>query len=86
MVTYPSAKASIEIIFEYLFICSSSYIGSNGAVPMKCRGLVTIVNDKLVQTFDLYWLVISNQHIVNKVLTVLYLLLACLADFTGPLL
>ena len=86
MVTYPSAKASIEIVFEHLFICSGSYIGSNGVVPMKSRGLVTIVNDKLVQTFDLYRLVISNRHIVNKVLTVLYLFLTCLADFTGPLL
>ena len=54
MVTYPGAKALIEIVFEYLFICSSSYIGSNGIVSTKSRGLVTIVNDKLVQTFDLY--------------------------------
>ena len=53
MVTYPHSKASIKVVFEYLFISSWSYIGSNGIVPMKSRGLVTIVDDKLVQAFNI---------------------------------
>ena len=60
MVTYPHSKALIEVVFEYLFVSSCSHIGSNGIVPMKSRGLVTIVDDKLVQAFNLYQLKVSN--------------------------
>ena len=44
-----------------------------------------IVNDKLVQAFNLYQLKVSRCS-VDEVLIVLYLFLTCLADVTGPLL
>ena len=56
MVTYPHSKASIKVVFEHLFISSCSYIGSNGIIPVKSRGVVMIVDDKLVQDFILTYI------------------------------